>query len=161
MDLLDRQLRHDQWATAQLLELSRGLTDEQLDQPFDIGHQSLRATFEHMIYYVGFWTAYMTGQPVPERSDDHALVALIDHHERTYPIFAALARQLRDEQRLDDTFLDHYGERVTCGATILHVIVHNVQHRAEARHILERLGVPDLPEGDPQEWEWAHEPHGA
>ncbi len=37
MDLLDRLLAHDHWATARLLDLSRGLTDAQLDQPFDIG----------------------------------------------------------------------------------------------------------------------------
>ena len=30
MDLLDRLLGHDDWATTQLLELSRGLTDAQL-----------------------------------------------------------------------------------------------------------------------------------
>jgi len=52
MDLLDRLLGHDQWATDQLLELSRNLTDEQLDQSFDIGHRTLRATFEHMIFNV-------------------------------------------------------------------------------------------------------------
>ena len=45
MDLLDRLLGHDRWTTARLLNLSRGLTDVQLDQPFDVGHQSLRTTF--------------------------------------------------------------------------------------------------------------------
>ena len=36
MDLLDRLLDHDRWATTQLLERSRGLNDVQLDQEFDI-----------------------------------------------------------------------------------------------------------------------------
>jgi hypothetical protein len=45
MELLDRLLEHDRWATAQLQELSRVLTDTQLDQPFDIGHQTVRVTF--------------------------------------------------------------------------------------------------------------------
>ena len=49
MDLLDRLLEHDHWATAQLLDLSRHLSDAQLDQEFDIGHRTLRDTFEHMI----------------------------------------------------------------------------------------------------------------
>ena len=26
-------------------------------------------------------------------------------------------------------------------------------HRGEVLHMLQRLGVPDLPDGDPQEWE--------
>ena len=34
-ELLDRLLEHDHWATDQLLALSRGLTDAQLDQEFD------------------------------------------------------------------------------------------------------------------------------
>ena len=45
MDLLDRLLKHDRWATDQLLEVSRGLSDAQLDQAFDIGHRTLRETF--------------------------------------------------------------------------------------------------------------------
>jgi hypothetical protein len=64
MDLLDRLVGHDHWATAGLLELTRNLTDAQLDQPFDIGHRTLRATFEHMILNVEFWTTLMAEQPV-------------------------------------------------------------------------------------------------
>src|SRR5215218_2165526 len=109
---------------------SRGLTDTQLDQEFDIGLRTLRATFEHMTYYVGFWTAFIAGQPVPAKRDDHSLTALSERHERVYATFAALACQLRDEDRLEDTFLDHYGARVTCGATILHVVLHDAQHRS-------------------------------
>ena len=64
MDLLDRLLEHDQWATTRLLDLSRGLTEAQLDQEFEIGHRTLRETFEHIIVNIGFWTALMTDQPV-------------------------------------------------------------------------------------------------
>ncbi|MBA2469663.1 MAG: DinB family protein, partial [Chloroflexia bacterium] len=73
MDVLDRLLGHDHWATVQLLELSRILTDEQLDQPFDIGHRTLRATFEHMIFNVEFWTGVMAGQPVDAPRDGSPL----------------------------------------------------------------------------------------
>jgi hypothetical protein len=44
MDLLDRMLGHDQWTTARVLGLSRDLTNAQLDQPFDVGHGTLRET---------------------------------------------------------------------------------------------------------------------
>src|SRR6188472_3301370 len=102
MDLLDRQLEHDRWATTQLLELSRGLTDAQLDHEFDVGHRTLRATFEHMTFSVAFRTASMTEQPVTEPRDDRSLVTLINRHERSYATFAALSRQVRDEQRLEE-----------------------------------------------------------
>ena len=45
MDLLDRLLGHDCWTTTQLLERSRELQPEQWVQPFDLGHQTLAATF--------------------------------------------------------------------------------------------------------------------
>ena len=137
------------------MDLSRGLSDAQLDQSFDIGHQTLRATFEHMNGVVAFWTAVMTGQPGDAPRDDTSLDALRDRHERAYDAFAAFARRLRDEGRLDDTYPDPDDDevRLSFGGTVYHVIHHNAQHRAEALHMLERLGVPDLPEGNPLEWE--------
>jgi uncharacterized damage-inducible protein DinB len=154
MDLLDRLLEHDHWATAQLLDLSRNLTDAQLDQEFDIGHRKLRDTFEHVIVNIAFWTALMTEQPVDEQRDDRSVTALIDRHERSYAAFASLARQFRDEQRLEGTYFDHYNARKSFGGTILHVVLHNAEHRTEALHILERLGAPNLPEVDHGLWDY-------
>jgi len=154
MDLLDRLLGHDQWATDQLLDLSRSLSDAQLDQPFDIGHRTLRATFEHIIINIAFWTALMTERPVDTQQYDRSLAGLVERHERYYATFATLARQLRDEQRLDDTFIDHYAARKSFGGTILHVVLHNAEHRTEGVHILERLGLPDAPEVDHGLWDY-------
>jgi uncharacterized damage-inducible protein DinB len=145
MDVLDRLLEHDDWGTASLLETSQSLTDEQLDRSFDIGHRSLRSTLEHIVYYVEFWTGLMTGQPVssPPRSDS-AIPPLIDRHKRAFPVFASFARRIRDEQRLDDTFTDHYGGELTFGGAILHIILHDAEHRTEAVHILQRLDAPGV-----------------
>jgi uncharacterized damage-inducible protein DinB len=144
MDLLDRLLEHDRWATAHLLELCRGLTDAQLDQPFDIGHRTLRATLDHQIPNLDFWTGLMTGQPVEHQRGPSSLDTLIADHERAYAAFAILARRVRDEGRLDDTFLDHYGYPMTYGGAILMVILHNEAHRTEVVHIFARLGVSEL-----------------
>jgi hypothetical protein len=138
--------------------VSRGLTDVQFDRPFDVGHRTLRTTFEHMIFNVEFWTALMAERPVDIQPDDRSLAALIERHERSYATFAT--RRLRDEHRLDDTYVDHFAARRTLGGTILHVVVLlNTEHRSEALHILERLGVPDLPEVDHGLWD--HETLGA
>jgi uncharacterized damage-inducible protein DinB len=157
MDLLDRMLGHDHWATAQLLELSRGLTDAQLDQEFDVGHRTLRETFDHMIYVIDFWTGWMTGRPVDHdrttQQYDRSIAALAERHERYQATFVMFARQADDEQRLDETFIDHYDNRQSLGATIIQVLHHNAQHRGEARHVLERLGATELWDYDPQEWE--------
>jgi uncharacterized damage-inducible protein DinB len=153
MDLLDRLLEHDRWATDQLLELAGNLTDAQLDQEFDVGHRTLRETFEHMIFNVEAWTAVMAGQPIDRRRDGRSLPALVDRHRRSFDAFAALARRLRDEQRLDETFTDSYGEPMRFGGAIVHVVLHDEGHRLEALHILSRLGVPDLPELDHALWD--------
>ncbi len=50
MDLLDRLLGHDSWTTRQLLDLAGTLSDNQLDQEFDIGHRTVRRTFAHIIW---------------------------------------------------------------------------------------------------------------
>lgn len=93
MDLLDRLLEHDRWATIQLLELSRELTDAQLDQPFDIGHQNIRATFEHMFFNVEAWTAFMSGQPEPRRDTGLSLDTLIEQFERAHAALHVRAPQ--------------------------------------------------------------------
>lgn len=155
MDLLDRLLGHDDWATTQLLELSQGLTDAQLDQPFDIGHGSLRETLNHLIFVVDFWTTLMAGQPATwERQVHRSIAELIERHERFYATFTNFARRMRDDWRLDDTFVDHFGGQMTFGGAVLHVILHNAEHRGEALQILQRLGVPDLPEVDHGLWDF-------
>jgi uncharacterized damage-inducible protein DinB len=176
MDLLDRMVGHDRWATAQLLELCSILTDVQLDQEFDIGHRTLRETLDHMIYVIDFWTGWMAGRPVNHdrttEQYDRSITALMERHERYHANFAALARRVHDEQRLryhanfaalarrvhdeqrlDETFVDHYGVRQSLGATIVQLLHHNAQHRSEVRHMLERMGVAELWDYDPQEWE--------
>ena len=154
MDLLDQLLDHDEWATTTLLDASIDLSDAQLDQPFDIGHGTLRATYEHMIPNVAFWAGLMTGQPVELEMSDRSVPGMIDSHKRFYADFAATARQFRDEHSLDDTYTDHYGVRKSMGGTILMVVLHNTEHRTEVQHFLQRLGARDVPEVDPGIWEF-------
>jgi uncharacterized damage-inducible protein DinB len=157
MDLLDLLLDHDHWATRRLLDACSSLTEAQLDQPFDIGHRTLRATFGHMIGNVPFWTAFLDErQPAAPREDARSLAELVDEHERGYAAFAGAARRLRDEGRLGEVFQDHYGVRKSYGGTALMVIEHNAEHRTEILHILQRLNAPDQPEVDLGVWDYEH-----
>lgn len=159
MDLLDVMLDHDRWATATLLDASRGLTDAQLDQEFDIGHRTLRATFGHMIFNVPFWTAFLEGHDpdgfsADEQPEDRSVAALTEHHERLLAALATVARRIRDEERFAQTYIDHYLVKKSFGGTILTVIEHNVEHRSEVSHILARLGVSPVPEVDLGVWDY-------
>lgn len=158
MDMIDRLLDHDRWATGHLLTLCHGLTDDQLDQEFDIGLRSIRATFDHSIYVMQIWTALMSRTPPTVEHEaakrDRTLPALVARHNEAFDTFATFARQARDEGRLDETYEDLYGLPPSIGGTIIHVAMHNEVHRSEIVHMLTRIGVPEEPpEVDHLLWE--------
>lgn len=152
MRVLDRLLEHDQWATAQLLDAARPLTDDQMDQEFDIGHRTLRATFEHMIMNVEGWTAAFTGQE--PTNDGPSIADFTERHRRSYPAFAAAAQSFEAAGKLDETFTDSFGEPQTFGAAVIMIILHNEGHRTEVLHILRRLGIGDVEDVDYGLWDF-------
>jgi uncharacterized damage-inducible protein DinB len=157
LDLLDRLLGHDLWATRRALELCQPLTDAQLDQDFDLGHHTVRETLQHMIGNVEIWTDLMADRPPrPKPAAPPSVPDLQRRFKAAYADFAQLARNLRDTQRLNDTYLDVLDQPPrpkSYAGTILHVITHDHMHRAEIFHMLQRLGVPGVIEGDVLSWE--------
>ena len=165
MDILARLLDHDAWTTRRVLLLCQELGDEQLDRDFDIGHRTLRATWVHLIGNLRVWTALMAERevvPGPRPPDWAASPAtLLAAWEAAMAEFAGLARAVAAAGRLDDSYtdtLDDPPRRKTFGGTIAHLLTHDMHHRGEILHILQRLGVPDLPEGDVLGWEAATRP---
>ena len=120
MDLLDRLIEHDQWATTQLLNISKKLTSEQQSQAIDVGHKSIGETLQHMIVNIEVWTSAMMGQ---EPTFDDNVPSLSEWYQRAYAKFSTFARQIRDEQRLEDTFTDQFDAPMTFGGAIVHVIL--------------------------------------
>lgn len=158
MDLLDRLLQHDQWTTHQLLLRCRELTPQQLHQYVDIGHETVWDTLDHMLGNIRVWTDLMREQPVRLVSEHQAtsIDDLIEQFDVAYTDFAAFAQTIVDQNQLDATYidvLDKPSARKTFGGTILHVITHNMHHRGEVLHLLKRLGLHDLIEGDVLSWE--------
>jgi uncharacterized damage-inducible protein DinB len=159
LDILDRLLAHDAWTTRQLLLRCRELDATALHEPFDLGHQTLSETLDHMIGNVRTWTDLMSGASIPRDETAHperSVVELIAWHETASADFAALARRIRDEGRLDELWIDVLDDPPAAksyGGAIAHVITHNMHHRAEVLHMLQRLGIQELPEGDVLSWE--------
>lgn len=156
MNLLDRLLGHDLAATRELLEICLLLPDAHLDQEFDAGWRTLRKTFDHMIANIEIWTDLMMARPVRGASDQTSARQLLDRLESGYADFAQFARQIEREGRLDDLWTDVLDDppvQKTYGGAIGHVITHNMHHRAEVQHMLHRLGVEDVPEGDLMGWD--------
>nr|WP_157458675.1 DinB family protein [Deinococcus arboris] len=156
--MLDRLLGHDAWTTWTLLSRSRDLTEEQLDQPHDLGWRTVRATLRHITENMETWTNLMTGVPPaawPPAEGD-SLDDLDRRLRAVAPRLAALARQIEAEGRLDDTWLDVLDRPPrpkTYGGAIAHVLTHSMHHRAQLIQMLRALGLPSVPEGDLLGWE--------
>lgn len=159
MDLLDRLLGHDAWTTRQLLVRCRGCTDEQLDREFDLGHRSVRATFEHLIRNMEVWGALMAEQscePFRQRAKPASVEELLHRLEFAADCLAATARRIAADEAWDETWTDHLEDppqEKTYGAAIAHIITHSMHHRAQLLYLLRRVGLTDLPEGDVFSWE--------
>src|SRR4051812_37861470 len=159
MDLLDRLLGHDKWTTDELLRRSRELSAGQWDQRFDIGCESVHRTFAHVIDNERIWTELIAGRDPEHVTDgwwDYSLAELTTAYDEAYRDFAELARTIRDYGQWDDEFIDTLDRPPvykTKGGGVLHVITHSMHHRSEILHMLTRLGLTDLPEGDMLGWE--------
>jgi uncharacterized damage-inducible protein DinB len=159
MDILDRLLAHDAWTTRRLLQQCQQLSDEALDQAFEIDHHSLRETFVHMIGNMEIWNDLLHERqvrtyPGKEKETIEALLARLSDVAQE---FATLAKRIAREHRADDVFvdaLDNPPQEKTFGGAIAHVITHNMHHRAQVMYLMEQLGLRNHLEGDVLSWEF-------
>jgi uncharacterized damage-inducible protein DinB len=153
MNLLDRLLGHDAWTTRQLLLRCRELSEEQFDRPFEIGNRSLRATFVHMLECMELHTDRMLARPERELPEDYAINALLERLTVASKELAELALNVDRTGTEDVMWLGGGGKKRTLGGGIVHLITHNMHHRAQALSMMEQLGLEDVIEGDALGWE--------
>ena len=163
-DALDILLKHDAWATRQVLEACTRLPSEQWHRRFDIGPGSLHDTLTHIVGAMHRWADRLEGPPHPIRPsiEDSTqrtpaeLLVLLAAAEIELVASAARARVRGLETALDVT-LGGTSFRFTLGAMLVHVTTHGVHHRAQCLNMLRRLevaGISDnLPELDVLEWQ--------
>ncbi|MGA3067049.1 MAG: DinB family protein [Tepidisphaeraceae bacterium] len=153
-DPMDILLKHDKWATGQILHACASLTPEQFHRKFEMGPGSLHNVLLHMISAQRGWTDALNGRefrplmdPNPPRSVDE----LVKMHEEIADEFAATARKFP----VDDTIKRDRGGKVytfTRGAVITHVTTHGMHHRAQCLNMLRHVGVSPLPPTSVVEW---------
>lgn len=157
MDLLDRLLDHDDWATREVLNLASGMPDSHLDREFDFAHRTVRRTLDHLIWNIECWTDLISGNDVRSRPPERGSVDdLTKRHASASAVFRRLARQIIDSDRCDELFVDSLDDppvEKSLGGVIAHLPAHGMHHRAHLLIMLRRLGVPGIPELDPLTWE--------
>ena len=149
-------LRHNGWATGQVLELCRGLTPEQLQATAPGTYGSILATLQHLIGADGRYRARLSEKPPPsalrpEEIDDlDELARVADDHARFWDELATgpfdPERSIRFAYEDPDPEDVGWEFEVKAGILVAQALNHANEHRAQIFTILTTLGVepPEL-----------------
>jgi caffeoyl-CoA O-methyltransferase len=163
-DPLDILLRHDAWATREVLRACSRLTDEQWHRRFEIGPGSLHDALTHVVGAMLRWADRIDGPPTELRPSIEGvarrtpaeLLALLEAAESGLAASADRARARGLGTEFDVT-LAGKTHRFTLGAALVHVTTHGMHHRAQCLNMLRHLSAPGisdrLPEIDPLDWQ--------
>jgi uncharacterized damage-inducible protein DinB len=158
-DPLQILLTHNCWATRQLIDACRSLSDEQFDQTFELGPGSLRATITHILGAMRGWGDMLAGRDQRPRLEtgDHSLDELASLLEE---ISADLEKHAFVHDRAEIVTAEREGKRYafTRGGVLTHVLTHGMHHRAQCLNMLRQLGVETLPPSAVVEWMFLEDP---
>lgn len=147
-------LAHCRSADADLLAVMGNLSAEQLDQPFEMGPGSIRATFEHNLGALRGWADVYANRPrrawLPDEgpySVEQLNVITAELHDDwadiagKFPLDEVIERPRGDSVR-----------RFTRAHILVHVTTHSMHHRAQIINMLRHVGVDKLPTGSVMHW---------
>jgi uncharacterized damage-inducible protein DinB len=145
-------LRYSDWANDQLLHAAGGLSDVQLDQPFEMGPGSLRRTLLHIWAGESVWLERWKGKaetPWPDESERVSIAALDERFRDTWTRRTAWLDALANTKLAESVvYRDSKESRFSAalGDMMLQMCLHSHHHRAQAVNMLRRLGAaaPEL-----------------
>jgi uncharacterized damage-inducible protein DinB len=161
MTILEKLLRHDAWTTRLLLARAADLSDVELDRPFDMGHHTLRRTFEHIVGNMECWCDLLLARPqrISTLTPSDTIPALLTRLDVVAAELVALGRSFSTTGRDDDVFTDYLDEppsKKSVSTALVHLTTHGMHHRAQCLWMMRQLGLKNLPEGDVFSWEQAY-----
>lgn len=160
MELLTKMVEHHIWLTGEMVRAAERLDDDVLDQPIvldvDEDHQTIRSLLSRLIGQMGMWNAAVETRDYDWSVEDHESVSSMRRRlADEAPAFLSRVREVVDEERLDDTFVDALcdpPEVFTYGGMIAHVLTFAAHRRTLVALALGHHGVDDLGWGDPMTW---------
>ena len=160
MDLLVRMVEHHVWLTGQMVEHAARLTDAQLDEPIELSvdddPQTLRSLLSRLVGQMDMWNCALATRRYDWAVEEHESVAHLRRRlARVGPTYLAHVREVVDEGRLDDTFVDALcepAEVFTYAGMVAHVLTFAAHRRTLVALALDHHGVTDLGWGDPMRW---------
>jgi AraC-like DNA-binding protein len=160
MDLLTKMVEHHVWLTGEIVEHAARLTDEQLDEPIEVNvdddRQTIRSLASRLVGQMGMWNAAIANRAYDWSVEEHESVdSLRGRLAVEGPAYLTQVREVVDQGRLDDTFVDALCEPATVftyGGMIAHVLTFAAHRRCLVVMALDKHGDSDLGWGDPMRW---------
>jgi len=152
-------LKFDRWATDGLLDACSSLSEQQLDQEFEMGLGTLRKTLTHMLGAMRGWTDVLTEADPPRPRIEHDPKRSIDElRELHNQVFEEFIQGVHAGAHDDILSRTREGKTYTFsrGGVLTHVTTHAMHHRAQCLNMLRQLGVKPLPKSSVMEWMIEH-----
>jgi hypothetical protein len=148
--------------TGQIIEKAARLTDDQLDERLqhalddDPDPTTLRRLMSRLVGQMGMWNAAVAHREYDWSVEQHeSITSLRNRLAVEGPAFLTQVRDVAENGRLDDTFVDALcepAEVFTYGGMIAHVLTFAAHRRTLAVLALDKFGITDLGWGDPMRW---------
>jgi AraC family transcriptional regulator len=160
MDLLTRMVEHHVWLTGEMVERAARLDDEALDRVIalsvDEDQQTIRSLLSRLVGQMGMWNAALDNREYDwSVEDQESLASLRERLSVEGPTYLAHVRDVAENGRLDETFVDALcepAEIFTYGGMIAHVLTFAAHRRTLVALALDSAGIADLGWGDPMRW---------
>ena len=143
-----------------MVERAGRLPAQQLDQRIEISvdedHQTLRSLLSRLIGQMDMWNCAIANREYDWSLEDHESIgAMRGRLAVVAPAFLTSVRDVVDNGRLDETFVDALcepAEVFTYGGMIAHVLTFAAHNRTLVILALKQAGADDLGWGDPMRW---------
>lgn len=160
MDLLVKMVEHHISLTGELVAYAARLDDERLDELIELNvdddRQTIRSLLSRLVGQMGMWNAALANREYDWSVEEHESVDSLRRRLAVEgPAYLSAVREVVDESRLDDTFVDALcepAEVFTYGGMIAHVLTFAAHRRTLVVLALDKHGITGLRWGDPMRW---------
>ena len=161
--LAEQMVAHDLDDTRALLEIAKGLADDQLRavrQPgatvlsWDGPEESIAAVLEHQVFTKEVWLASVQGLDMPPREEGSDAGRLLERHDAVAPRWLERVRDIERRGAWNDRLVDALcdpPESFVMSSVIAHVLTYSAHRRQLVRQMLRAAGV-EVDDGDPIMW---------
>ncbi len=152
-------LRHDHWATREIIAPCEALSGEQFHRRFEMGPGSLHDTITHIIGAMRVWTDILEQRdirPRPEGAQKRSPAELRALLDESAAELASIARR-RGLEEVVTRVREGKTYTFTRAVVLAHVATHGMHHRAQCLNMLRHVGVNPLPKSSVTEWSLAAE----